>query len=53
MNNLPEDFEIKFSNHKGSKATQFPLNDEIINKAKLFQMNGTLKPYLGGVVPYQ
>ena len=34
MNNLPEDFEIKFSNHKGSKATQFPLNDEIINKAQ-------------------
>ncbi len=34
MNDLPEDFEIKFSNHKGSKATQFPLNDEIINKAQ-------------------
>tara|TARA_B100000674_G_scaffold199589_1_gene162884 strand:- start:152 stop:928 length:777 start_codon:yes stop_codon:yes gene_type:complete len=34
MNDLPVDFEIKFSNHKGSKATQFPLNDEIINKAQ-------------------
>ena len=33
-NEIPEDFEIKFSDHKGSKATQFPLNDQVINKAK-------------------
>ena len=33
-NEIPDDFEIKFSNHKGSKATQFPLNDQVINKAK-------------------
>ncbi len=33
-NELPEDFEINFSNHKGAKATQFPLNDKIINKAQ-------------------
>ena len=33
-NEIPEDFEIKFSNHKGSKATQFPLNDQVINKAQ-------------------
>ena len=31
---LPPDFEISFSNHKGSKATQFNCNSKIMTEAK-------------------
>ena len=31
---LPPDFEISFSNHKGSKATQFNCNSKIMSEAK-------------------
>ena len=31
---LPTDFEISFSNHKGSKATQFDCNSKIMTEAK-------------------